>query len=100
VHTMTLCCCSVFAFSDVVQESGAPRGSIYFHFPAGKRELAREAVVLAADEIEAMVGHAASQADLVMSAFEGALVLSRAARSSEPFWSTVEALITMVDCAG
>ena len=35
-----------------------------------------------------------------MSAFEGALVLSRAARSSEPFWSTIEALISMVDCAG
>ena len=59
--------------------------------PQGKRELAREAVLLAADEIEA---------DLVMSAFEGALVLSRAARSSEPFWSTIEALISMVDCAG
>jgi hypothetical protein len=36
-------------------------------------------------------------ADLVMSAFEGALILARAARSSEPFSRTVEALINMVD---
>ena len=158
------------AFSDVVQESGAPRGSIYFHFPGGKQELAREAIARAADEIEEMVHRAASQADdpasliralariqvqrleasgycsgcaiatmvlelapqdeelsaefdkvfarwrtaladlepcglepqralaladLIMSAFEGALILSRAARNTEPFWSTTEALITM-----
>ena len=35
------------AFSDVVQESGAPRGSIYFHFPGGKQQLAREVIALA-----------------------------------------------------
>jgi hypothetical protein len=32
-----------------------------------------------------------------MSAFEGALVLSRAARSIEPFNTTVEALISAID---
>jgi hypothetical protein len=36
-------------------------------------------------------------ADLVMSAFEGALILGRAARSSEPFWRTVDALVNVVD---
>jgi TetR/AcrR family transcriptional regulator, lmrAB and yxaGH operons repressor len=51
------------AFSDVVQESGAPRGSIYFHFPGGKQELARETIARAADEIEEMVHQAASHAD-------------------------------------
>jgi TetR/AcrR family transcriptional repressor of lmrAB and yxaGH operons len=161
------------AFSDVIEGSGAPRGSIYFHFPGGKHELAREAIALAGDEIEETVGLAASQAndpgslirtlaevmvqrlegsdykhgcsiatmvlelapydeeltveldkvfarwraalidsfeawglvpekgvvlaDLVMSAFEGALILSRAARSSEPFWRTVDALVNVVD---
>jgi TetR/AcrR family transcriptional regulator, lmrAB and yxaGH operons repressor len=40
------------ALSDVVTESAAPRGSIYFHFPGGKEELATEvAVVHAADAI-------------------------------------------------
>jgi TetR/AcrR family transcriptional regulator, lmrAB and yxaGH operons repressor len=28
------------AFSDVLQLSAAPRGSVYFHFPGGKRQLA------------------------------------------------------------
>jgi TetR/AcrR family transcriptional repressor of lmrAB and yxaGH operons len=160
------------AFSDVVRESGAPRGSIYFHFPGGKQELAREAVALAGDEIEEMVKAAALRANdpgslvralgdivaerledsgykcgcsiatmvlelapqdeelsvefdavftrwraalvdqfeamrvpperadvvagLVMSAFEGALVLSRAARGPAPFRSTVDALAAVV----
>src|SRR6516164_1591801 len=50
------------AFSDVVEESGAPRGSIYFHCPGGKQELARETTARAADEIEDMVHQAASRA--------------------------------------
>jgi AcrR family transcriptional regulator len=32
------------AFSDVIAHSGAPRGSIYHHFPGGKMQLAEEAV--------------------------------------------------------
>jgi TetR/AcrR family transcriptional regulator, lmrAB and yxaGH operons repressor len=51
------------AFSDVIQASGAPRGSIYFHFPGGKQELAREAIALAGDEIEQMVEAAATRCD-------------------------------------
>jgi AcrR family transcriptional regulator len=34
------------ALSDVITESAAPRGSIYFHFPGGKDELAREVTLL------------------------------------------------------
>ena len=162
-------------FSDVVRESGAPRGSTYFHFPGGKQELAREAIARAGDEIEGMVGEAARHADdpaslvralaqilasrlersgyqsgcaiatmvlemaprdeefsadfdrvfarwraalvtrfeplglapdraaalagLTISAFEGALILSRAARSTEPFNTTTEALISAIDHA-
>ena len=38
------------ALSDVISESAAPRGSMYFHFPGGKEELASEvALVHAAD---------------------------------------------------
>jgi TetR/AcrR family transcriptional repressor of lmrAB and yxaGH operons len=51
------------AFSDVIEASGAPRGSIYFHFPGGKQELAREAIALAGDEIEQMVAVAAARCD-------------------------------------
>jgi AcrR family transcriptional regulator len=40
------------ALSEVVTESGAPRGSLYFNFPGGKEELATEvALVHAADAI-------------------------------------------------
>jgi TetR/AcrR family transcriptional regulator, lmrAB and yxaGH operons repressor len=160
-------------FSDVVRDSGAPRGSTYFHFPGGKQELAREAIARAGDEIEKMVEEAAGHADdpaslvralgqifagrfersgyqsgcaiatmvlelaprdeefsagfdtvfarwraalvtrfeplglapdrapvlaeLTISALEGALVLSRAARSIEPFTTTIEALTTAID---
>jgi Transcriptional regulator LmrA/YxaF-like, C-terminal domain len=42
-------------------------------------------------------GRAAALADLTMSAIEGALVLSRAARSTQPFTSTTEALISAID---
>jgi TetR/AcrR family transcriptional repressor of lmrAB and yxaGH operons len=160
-------------FSDVVRESGAPRGSTYFHFPGGKQELAREAIARAGDEMEEMVDEAARHADdpgslvralaqilasrlersgyqsgcaiatmvlelaprdeefsadfdsvfarwraalvtrfeplgiapdraavlagLTISAIEGAAVLSRAARSTEPFKTTIEALISAID---
>jgi TetR/AcrR family transcriptional regulator, lmrAB and yxaGH operons repressor len=160
-------------FSDVVRDSGAPRGSTYFHFPGGKQELAREAIARAGDEVEEIVDEAARHADdpaslvramaqiltsrlersgyqsgcaiatmvlelaprdeqfsadfnnvfarwraalvarleplgiapdraaaladLTISALEGAAVLSRAARSTEPFTTTIEALISAID---
>ena len=39
------------ALSDVVTESAAPRGSIYFHFPGGKEELAVAAITYAGEEL-------------------------------------------------
>lgn len=35
---------SATSFSEVLEESGAPRGSIYHHFPEGKMQLAEEAL--------------------------------------------------------
>jgi TetR/AcrR family transcriptional repressor of lmrAB and yxaGH operons len=35
---------SATSLSDVLAESGAPRGSIYHHFPEGKRQLAEDAI--------------------------------------------------------
>jgi len=39
------------SFSDVLAESGAPRGSIYHHFPEGKRQLTECAMRLTSDQI-------------------------------------------------
>src|ERR1700731_3222840 len=35
---------SATSFSDVLADSGAPRGSIYHHFPRGKQQLAGDAI--------------------------------------------------------
>src|SRR6201991_3711838 len=48
------------ALSDVVNESAAPRGSIYFHFPGGKEELAGEVVLLHAGDHIAHINRAAA----------------------------------------
>jgi TetR/AcrR family transcriptional regulator, lmrAB and yxaGH operons repressor len=49
------------AMSDVLELSAAPRGSVYFHFPGGKTQLAAEAASAFARE----------QADLIERAAEG-----------------------------
>jgi len=47
------------ALSDVVTESAAPRGSVYFHFPGGKEELATEVTLVHAADAIAHVNRAA-----------------------------------------
>jgi TetR/AcrR family transcriptional regulator, lmrAB and yxaGH operons repressor len=39
------------SFSDVLAASGAPRGSIYHHFPGGKKQLAEDAIGWTSDQI-------------------------------------------------
>jgi AcrR family transcriptional regulator len=39
------------SFSDVIADSGAPRGSIYHHFPEGKKQLAEEAIAWTSAQI-------------------------------------------------
>ncbi|MBT2209803.1 MULTISPECIES: TetR/AcrR family transcriptional regulator [Actinomadura] len=56
-------------FRDVIAHSGAPRGSIYHHFPEGKAQLAEEAVRYAGEFLNAGIlaategGDAASAVD-------------------------------------
>ena len=62
------------ALSDVVAESSAPRGSIYFHFPGGKEELATEVTLLHASRRIADINRAAAStrtAAELISAFVG-----------------------------
>lgn len=39
----------------VLAHSGAPKGSLYFHFPEGKEQLGERAIGLAADHFEALI---------------------------------------------
>src|ERR1700741_5191565 len=62
------------ALSDVVTESAAPRGSMYFHFPGGKEELATEVILLHAGDHIAHINRAAaatSTAGQLIEAFMG-----------------------------
>ncbi|MET3925846.1 TetR/AcrR family transcriptional repressor of lmrAB and yxaGH operons [Devosia sp. 2618] len=53
------------SFSQILEESGAPRGSLYHHFPGGKDELVLEAIVLAGDQalavLDALTGKSAEE---------------------------------------
>src|ERR1700761_553106 len=42
------------SFSDVLAASGAPRGSIYHHFPGGKKQLAQDAIAWTSEQV---LGH-------------------------------------------
>ena len=49
----------------LLDESTAPRGSLYFHFPGGKEELTAEAVALARDTVRRWIESAASVEDFL-----------------------------------
>jgi AcrR family transcriptional regulator len=67
------------SFSQVLEHSGAPRGSIYHHFPGGKAQLVEEATRYAGDRIANLLTKAAGEHDDPAAAVDA---LSK-------FWSTV-----------
>src|SRR3954452_10807091 len=52
------------SFADVIAHSGAPRGSIYHHFPGGKAQLAEETMPHAGDEVAAWLERAGPEGDV------------------------------------
>lgn len=50
----------------VLARSGAPRGSVYHHFPAGRGQLLREALAFAGDEITARIDAAAGDSSTAL----------------------------------
>jgi len=67
--------------NDILEASGAPRGSLYFHFPGGKDQLAIEATRAAVDqathELNQMLAAAKTPAQGVRAYAEGAAELMR-----------------------
>jgi AcrR family transcriptional regulator len=53
------------AISDVLEHSGAPRGSAYHYFPGGRAQLLCEAVDFASDHIAAQIAGAATGIDVL-----------------------------------
>jgi AcrR family transcriptional regulator len=65
------------AISDVLERSAAPRGSVYFHFPGGKAQLAVEAAEDHAHEQVKYIDQAAEQADSAARLIENYVDLGR-----------------------
>lgn len=61
---------SATSFSEVLADSGAPRGSIYHHFPKGKEQLAADAIRWTSERVLAhQRGHPATTASGVLERF-------------------------------
>ena len=51
---------SATGLTQLLEESGAPKGSFYFHFPGGKEQLALEALSLFGEEIRGRIARRAA----------------------------------------
>jgi TetR/AcrR family transcriptional repressor of lmrAB and yxaGH operons len=61
--------------SEIVAESGAPRGSLYFHFPGGKDELARAALLASTAGWRARIDEATRDAPDLGAAIDATVTL-------------------------
>lgn len=63
------------ALNDILAESGAPRGSLYFHFPGGKSQLVLEATTAAVDattrQREEVVNRTATPGEVIRAISDG-----------------------------
>ncbi|WP_037272865.1 TetR/AcrR family transcriptional regulator [Kibdelosporangium aridum] len=58
------------SLADIIEHSGAPRGSIYHHFPGGKNQLAAEATAWAGELMNRMIGKFDDPIELTRALFE------------------------------
>lgn len=70
------------SFTDVLEHSGAPRGSIYHHFPGGKAELAEEATRYAGEWVAGGIAAALEEDDPVAAVRAFAALWRRVLRES------------------
>lgn len=57
------------SFGAVVERTGAPRGSIYHHFPGGKAQLVEEAVDVVGDAVDGLIAQAGEDPRVALRAF-------------------------------
>jgi AcrR family transcriptional regulator len=72
------------SFQDVIARSGAPRGSIYHHFPGGKQELAIEALRWYSDRTSALMRQKTEESTAI-EAVAGFFAISREALRKSDF---------------
>jgi len=53
------------SIDDVLEHSGAPRGSVYHHFPGGRQELLREAIDYAGEFVAARIERATDPLEML-----------------------------------
>jgi TetR/AcrR family transcriptional repressor of lmrAB and yxaGH operons len=53
------------AVSEIVKRSGAPKGSLYFHFPGGKEELAVAAMTRAGEQLRSAIAAIVGSGDRI-----------------------------------
>ncbi|KAA6458238.1 TetR/AcrR family transcriptional regulator [Acidobacteria bacterium AB60] len=61
--------------NEIVAESGAPKGSLYFHFPGGKEEVASLALTAAADDTCSAIRSALSNSPTVVDGLQNVFLM-------------------------
>lgn len=70
--------------NQIVAESGAPKGSLYYYFPAGKEELTAEVIARTARQIEGRIRtHLAASADPAEAVYRFLLALAGAVEATD-----------------
>ena len=57
------------SFAEILQLTGAPRGSVYHHFPGGKDQLVAAAIQLASDHLASALAHKVGSAEEIVDHF-------------------------------